>query len=96
VEESVRALFAGAQVTCELRRAENGVRAESPAAWIDYMERVLGPMVMAKQALSADGRWDAARADLIALYESTNEATDGTLRARPEYLLTVARKPAQA
>ena len=86
VEDHVRELFAGAaEIRCE-RRA-TGVEAESADAWLGYMEDVLGPMVLAKQALGE--KWSAARADLLALYESHNEADDGTFRASPEYLLTI-------
>jgi 3-oxoacyl-ACP reductase-like protein len=94
-EQVVRELFADAeQVTSERRNAVDSVRAPSVDAWIDYMEQVLGPTVMAKAALAPDGRWAAARADLVALYEQHNEATDGSILAHPEYLLTVVRKAA--
>lgn len=93
VADHVRALFAGAEVTTDLRRAVGNVRADSPEAWIDYLEGTLGPMVLAKAALEPEGRWAPVRADLVGLYEAGNEADDGTLRADPEYLLTVARRP---
>jgi SAM-dependent methyltransferase len=92
VEEVVRELFAdAAEVSCEVRPARDSVRAPSIDAWIDYTERVLGPTVMAKAALEAQGRWEAARADLVELYEQHNVADDGSLLAHPTYLLTVAR-----
>jgi len=91
-EDVVRELFAGAaEVTTEVRPARDSVRAPSVDAWIDYTERVLGPTIMAKRALEPQGSWDAARADLAALYARHNEATDGSLLAHPTYLLTVAR-----
>lgn len=92
VEDVIRELFAdAAEVTCERRPATGSVRAESIDAWIDYTERVLGPTVMAKRALESEGRWEAARADLVALYAQHNEASDGSLLAHPEYLLSVIR-----
>jgi hypothetical protein len=95
LEEHVRELFAdAAEVSCERRPASDSVRADSVEAWLDYTERVLGPTVMAKQALEAGGGWEAARADLVALYEQHNVATDGSLLAHPTYLQTVARKRA--
>jgi SAM-dependent methyltransferase len=91
-EDVVRELFGdAAEVTCETRPATGSVRAASAGAWLDYTERVLGPTILAKQALESQGRWAAARADLVALYERHNEATDGSLLAHPTYLLTVAR-----
>ena len=93
VEDVVRELFAeAAEVTCDRREATASIRADSAEAWVEYTERVLGPTVLAKQALSATGGWDAARADLLALYERHNLATDGTYLAHPELLLTVAHK----
>lgn len=90
--ERVRELFAGAsEVRCVRRRAEHGVRAESTDVWLDYLERVLGPIVLAKRALEPDGRWPAARSDLAELYNGFNEAEDGSIRVQPEYLLTVVR-----
>jgi len=90
-EEHVRELFAGAsaEVRCERRRAANSVRAASAEAWVDYLERVLGPIVLAKRALDEQGGWHAARSDLVELYERFNEADDGSMHAEPEYLLTV-------
>lgn len=80
------AMFAPDQ---ERRRAANSVRAASAEAWVDYLERVLGPIVLAKRALDEQGGWHAARADLVELYERFNEADDGSMHAEPEYLLTV-------
>jgi SAM-dependent methyltransferase len=90
-EDHVRALFAGAQDIAFERRSYPIV-GESPAAWVEYLSTVLGPLAMARRALEAEDRWPAARDDLIALYAEHNEATDGTLRAPAEYLLTVVRR----
>ncbi|HEX3317208.1 MAG TPA: hypothetical protein VHR88_04265, partial [Solirubrobacteraceae bacterium] len=66
--------------------------AESADAWMSYIERTLGPVVLAKAALEQEGRWEPARADLVAVDEEFNEATDDTLDAPAEYLLTVAKR----
>lgn len=91
VEEHVRGLLErpGVEVSCERRTTD--VEAQSVEAWIDYCERLLSPVVMAKAALEPSGGWEAARADLAELYTRANQATDGSLRAPAEYLLTVAR-----
>jgi SAM-dependent methyltransferase len=88
-EAYVRDLFSGPglEVSCE-RRAIS-VSRESVEAWVAHGEQALGPMVMAKAALEPQGRWEAARSDLVDLYERYNRATDGTLEAPAEYLLTV-------
>lgn len=91
VEDHVRGLLErpGVEVSCERRTTD--VEAESVDAWIDHCERLLSPVVMAKAALEPRGGWEAARADLAELYEGANQATDGSLRAPAEYLLTVAQ-----
>jgi len=77
-------------VRCE--RRETSTEAESAEAWVDYLERVLGPIVHAKAALESQGAWGAARADIVAVFERFNTATDGTLNAAAQYLLTVATR----
>jgi SAM-dependent methyltransferase len=88
-EDHVRELFSGSDldVSCEKRMAEFAW--ESMDSWIDHCERNLGPTVMAKAALEPQGKWEAARADLFALGERFNDADDGSMRARAEYLLTM-------
>ncbi len=92
-EEHVRELFSvpGLEVGCEKRMAE--IAWDSLEDWMAHCEHNLGPIVMARAALEPEGRWDAARADLIALEERYNEAGDGTMRAQAEYLLTTVRLP---
>jgi len=87
-EGHVRDLFSGAglEVGFEKRMAE--IEWDSVEDWMDHCERNLGPIVMAKAALEPQGRWEAARADLVALEERYNEADDDSMRARAEYLLT--------
>jgi hypothetical protein len=87
-EDHVRGLFseAGLEVSSERRMAK--MEFEDADSWMQRLESDLGPIVLAKAALEPEGRWDAARADLVALEERTNQATDGSIRAEAEYLLT--------
>jgi hypothetical protein len=90
-EDHVRALFAGgAEIAFE--RRSYPIVGESPAAWVEYLSTVLGPLAVARRALEAQGRWPAAHDELVALYAEHNEAADGTLHAPAEYLLTVVRR----
>jgi hypothetical protein len=93
-EEHVRELFSapGLEVGCEKRMAEFAW--DSLEQWMEHCERNLGPIVMAKAALEPQGRWEAARADLLALEERYNEADDGSMRAQAEYLLTTVSRAA--
>jgi SAM-dependent methyltransferase len=92
-EDHVRGLFsaAGLEVSCEKRMAN--LEFESAEGWIDYCEQNLGPIVMAKAALEPQGKWEPVRAELSALEQRYNEADDGTMRARAEYLLTKVTRP---
>jgi hypothetical protein len=56
------------------------------------METHYGPMLKARERLTAEGRWEECRAEILALAERRNEATDGGLLTHAEYLVTVGRK----
>jgi ubiquinone/menaquinone biosynthesis C-methylase UbiE len=92
-EQHVRALLAGdgAELTCE--RLTVPFASESAQAMLDEDEQLLGPAIMARRALEPQGRYEAMRADLLALYERFNEARDGSFRAGTEYLLTLVHMP---
>ncbi|MBW8059453.1 MAG: class I SAM-dependent methyltransferase [Solirubrobacterales bacterium] len=87
-EEHVRGLFSrpGLEVSCEKRSMD--FTWESLDSWFAYCEQNLGPTVVTKSVLEPQGKWEAARADLIALGERFNEAGDGSMRTPAEYLLT--------
>lgn len=93
-EEHMRSLLEphGAQLSFE--RATVDFQDESVETWMAYGEEKLGPMLMARAALEPQGKWDALRADLKALYERENLNTDGSMRVAPEYLVTIGRMPA--
>jgi ubiquinone/menaquinone biosynthesis C-methylase UbiE len=92
VEDHMRSLLGDWVEHIRFEHHTTTFEADSPEAFVDYLERALGPIILAKRALEPSGGWDAARADLVKLYEQFNGATDGTLRAESEYLLTVARR----
>ena len=91
-ESHVRNLFQEAPVVLEFARGTNPWRFESPEAWVSFMETAYGPTVKARAKLSAEGRWEACRADMLALAERSNEATDGSLHMEAEYLITIGHK----
>lgn len=88
-EEYVSELFSGPSLDVSFERQTIPVVWESVEGWVDHCEVNLGPTVLAKAALEPQGKWDAARADLVALYERHNQATDGSLDAPAEYLVSV-------
>jgi SAM-dependent methyltransferase len=93
-EQHIRSLFEPLGVELGFERGQVDFADESVERWLVYGEEKLGPMVMARAALEPQGKWDALRADLAALYERENKATDGSFRVEPEYLVTIARVPA--
>lgn len=87
-EGYVRGLFAdpGLEVSCAKHAID--FTWESLESWVEHCEQNLGPTVIAKAVLEPQGRWDAAREDLIALGERFNVAEDGSMRTPGEYLVT--------
>jgi ubiquinone/menaquinone biosynthesis C-methylase UbiE len=83
-EDHVRELFAKSGIELEFcRETVEPARFESTNQAIEYMSTRFGPMIMAREMLTAAGRWDDLRADLIELYE----------RDEPmEYLVTLGVK----
>lgn len=92
-ERHMRTLLEPHGVALEFLRDVVEFEDESVEAWLAFGEEKLGPMVMARAALEPQGRWEALRADLEALYRRQNKSTDGSLRLEAEYLITVARLP---
>lgn len=93
-EEHVRSLFAGSGAQLSFERGTVTFTHESPESWVEYNSRVLGPAILARAALEPQGRWQELEAELIGLYQGANEAEDGSLLARAEYLVSVATVPA--
>jgi SAM-dependent methyltransferase len=90
-EDHVRGLLDGSGLTVAFHRGHNPWRFPSAAAWIEFMETSYGPMLKAREKLSADGSWADCRDELSELATRENRATDGTLLLPAEYLVAVAR-----
>ena len=89
----VRRLFDGHPASVlDFDRGTNPWRFESAEAWVSFMESAYGPTVKARQRLTAEGRWEDCRAEMLALANRRNEATDGSLHMEAEYLITVGHK----
>lgn len=92
-EDHVRGLLEPHGVKLEFERLVNVFEDESLERYSDHFAENFGPMVTARAVLGDDG-WPALKAELDALFEAENQATDGTVRLEGEYLQTIARKPA--
>ena len=93
-EQHVRGLFAGTGVEPAFARGHNPWRFESAEHWVAFMENRYGPLVKARAKLTADGRWSDCRAEILAMAERRNEATDGSLLLAAEYLIVTGTKAA--
>jgi SAM-dependent methyltransferase len=90
-EEHVRGLFADHDVELRFERHATDFTEKSPAAFVEFMADHYGPTLKARERLSQDGRWEALRADLIALCERSNVDPDA-FRAPSEYVVITGRK----
>jgi ubiquinone/menaquinone biosynthesis C-methylase UbiE len=89
-EEHARAMLTGAtEITVE--PATITFRDESVEHYLAGLQQRLGPLIVARAALEADGRWPQAQAQLQELYAQANTATDGSMSVDAGYLLILAQ-----
>ena len=91
-EDHVRSLMEPLGVELECERLMNDFREESLELYSKAFGENFPPMVMAHAALGDEG-FAALTAELEKFFEEQNEADDGTVLLRGEYLQTIARKP---
>ena len=91
--DHVERLFAGTGVELEFEKRTVSFEHGSPEAFVEFMADNYGPMLKAREKLSADGRWEDLRSDLVGLSERSN--TDSRAFSAPsEYLVVHGRKAA--
>ena len=88
----MRGLFADAASTLEFARGLNPWQFDSPEHYVVFMETHYGPTLKARERLTAEGRWEECRSEILAMAERRNEATDGSLLMQAEYLVVVGHK----
>jgi ubiquinone/menaquinone biosynthesis C-methylase UbiE len=91
-ETHVRRLLDGCGIALEFDHEEVLFESESAEQFVDHYARKFGPVVKAREALEAEGRWDALRSDLIELFEGLNVSLNGGLAWRGEYLVVLGTK----
>ena len=90
--EHVRDLFAGTGVRLEFHRGANPFRFDSAEQLVSFFETRYGPVLKARERLSADGRWEECRAEIVAMAQRRNEASDGRLLWKSQYLVVLGHK----
>ena len=88
----VRRLFEGTRVVLDFDRGHNPWRFESPEAWVRSWRPPTGRPSRRASASPARAAGQDCRAEILALAERRNEATDGSLHMEAEYLITIAHK----
>lgn len=91
-EEHVLGLFGDSDVEFEFARGLNPWRFDSAEHYVAFMETFYGPTVKARERLTAEGRWEECRGEILALAERRNEAADGSLLMYAEYLVAIGHK----
>lgn len=91
VEDHVESMLEPHGLRCEFRLETIAFTAPSEADFVEMFLSHFGPLVTARQVLG--DAFEALREGYLALVSKHNQATDGSLRLEPEYLVTLARKP---
>jgi len=91
-EEHARKLFESTGVDLAFEQQSMTFEADSAEALLEEMEVNLPPIVAAKALLEPEGKWEALRAELLALYRETNASRDGDYRSPGEYLVIKGTK----
>jgi SAM-dependent methyltransferase len=91
-EAHVRELFAGSGIELTFERGLNPWYFDVAEDYVAFMETRYGPTIKARERLTGEGTWAECRAEIVAMMERRNRATDGRLIVDSEYLLVVGRK----
>jgi SAM-dependent methyltransferase len=91
--EHVLSLFADSGLELEFERDAVEFRFDSVSGAVSYYETHFGPVIKAREHLEAEGRWEAARADMADMYARHELPDDGSVVYAGEYLVVVGRKP---
>jgi SAM-dependent methyltransferase len=86
-EEHVREIFEGTGIELSFEQANAEFQFDSAEDVMSFYETRFGPVVIAKAMLEPDGKWQALRDDLIALYTDLNTSEEGDMRFVGEYLV---------
>jgi hypothetical protein len=88
----VEELFAGTGVEPHFEEAAVDFRYESMDELRDEFVPKFGPLVMLRQAVEPEGRWEEAKDTILTYFGEANEATDGSVAYPGEYLVTLGTK----
>jgi SAM-dependent methyltransferase len=90
--DHVTGLFAGTGVEPRFEEGAVHFEFESAEAAAEEYSAKFGPIVMLRQMLEPEGRWDEARAALLEYYREGEESEGGKVAMTGEYLITLGEK----
>jgi SAM-dependent methyltransferase len=90
--DHVKNLFDGTGVELRFEEAAVHFEFESAEAAAEEYSTKFGPIVMLREALEPEGRWDEAYAALLEYYRGYEETPGGNVRFDGEYLITLGTK----
>jgi SAM-dependent methyltransferase len=92
-EEYVRGLFDGTGVELRFTWGHTPWQFDSGEHFMSFFETNYGPMVKARERLTAEGTWEACRDEIVRIMERHNTAPD-RLDVPSEYVVVVGEKAA--
>ncbi|HYI35487.1 MAG TPA: class I SAM-dependent methyltransferase [Thermoleophilaceae bacterium] len=91
-EDHIRQMLEPHGLEVEVSAEKVRIEYDTPEGYVEMFERDFGPLVMARRVLG--DRWPELHEAYVEMVARENKATDGTLLLEPDYMLTVARRPA--
>jgi SAM-dependent methyltransferase len=91
-EEHVRELFAGTGVELRFTWGSTPFQFDSGEHFMSFFETNYGPMVKARERLTAEGTWEACRDQIVQMMEWHNVGGAGRLDVPSEYVVVVGEK----
>jgi ubiquinone/menaquinone biosynthesis C-methylase UbiE len=92
VRDHVSELFAGTGLELSFEDAAAHWHFDSIEAMVDEYATKFGPIVLLRAALEPEGRWEALRDDLSALFGELTYAEEGGVAFDGDYLITLGEK----
>lgn len=86
-EEHVRELFEGTGISLSFSREVSDLRHDSVVAAAECYATKFGPVVLARRALEASGRWPELQGDLVKLFERHNISGGTRVVCPAQYLV---------
>jgi SAM-dependent methyltransferase len=93
-EEHVRELFDGTDVELRFTWGSTPWRFDSGEHFMAFFETNYGPMVKARERLTAEGTWNECREEIVRMMERHNTAAPDRLDVPSEYVVVVGQRAA--